>query len=581
MIPSPLSLRRFAVALTLLALAAVPSAAAAVADGTWSTGWPAGQPTNVITALSTDSSNPSIAYAATSAGLYRTNDQGTSWTMTSNAISNLTALAMAPSSPASLYAFAAQASGTTPGLWRSDDRGQSWRSPNPNTSQVLAGLTVLLVDRSSATTLLAGTGQPGLGPGRILKSTDGGTTWRQVYLVNSLFGVDAVTSIVRAPSAPGVLYAGHLVYHGGVLLRSGDGGETWVTLSQPPEPLFYPAALAVAPNDPKVVYVALQAPTGAGVRFYGTRDSGQSWTKLGSGLPTGPASGPLLQIDPTTGRRLFLALQGSQAGVFLSDDSGMTWTLLGDNPALLPTVTALAVAASGNVLFAGTNAGLWQISLPPTAPPPVDPRFADYYQRHDGPRVEGNPITGPLVVNGYFAQYFEKGRIEDHSAETADPNWRFVDGLLVDDLHQRQANVPVGGNVSSITYADVDRAAATQLRLALPVGLRSGVYRNPDGSVFVPFTADLTLAPGHDIAPRFWDYLNRQDLFPGGWLHDVGLPITEPMTAVVDKGSITGRTIAVQAFQRTVLTDDPLNPPDWQVERANLGSDYLQVFPLP
>jgi hypothetical protein len=34
----------------------------------------------------------------------------------------------------------------------------------------------------------------------------------------------------------------------------------------------------------------------------------------------------------------------------------------------------------------------------------------------------------------------------------------------------------------------------------------------------------------------------------------------------------------VQAFQRTILTDDPLNPPDWQVERANVGSDYRKFF---
>ncbi len=69
--------------------------------------------------------------------------------------------------------------------------------------------------------------------------------------------------------------------------------------------------------------------------------------------------------------------------------------------------------------------------------------------------------------------------------------------------------------------------------------------------------------------------VNRSDLFPGGWLHDIGLPMTEAVWAKVDKGDMKGRDVLIQAFQRTVLTYDPANPPDWQVERANVGTDYL------
>jgi hypothetical protein len=71
----------------------------------------------------------------------------------------------------------------------------------------------------------------------------------------------------------------------------------------------------------------------------------------------------------------------------------------------------------------------------------------------------------------------------------------------------------------------------------------------------------------------FWEYINRSDLFPGGWLHDVGLPLTQGRQVQVTKYLAEGpaqRTIWVQAFQRTVLTWDPLNSPDWQVERANV-----------
>ena len=39
------------------------------------------------------------------------------------------------------------------------------------------------------------------------------------------------------------------------------------------------------------------------------------------------------------------------------------------------------------------------------------------------------------------------------------------------------------------------------------------------------------------------------------------------------------RDVLVQAFQRTILTYDPLNPADYQIERANVGTDYARAFP--
>jgi hypothetical protein len=39
------------------------------------------------------------------------------------------------------------------------------------------------------------------------------------------------------------------------------------------------------------------------------------------------------------------------------------------------------------------------------------------------------------------------------------------------------------------------------------------------------------------------------------------------------------RQIMLQAFERAVLTYDPLNPPAWQVERGNIGADALRDTP--
>jgi hypothetical protein len=209
----------------------------------------------------------------------------------------------------------------------------------------------------------------------------------------------------------------------------------------------------------------------------------------------------------------------------------------------------------------------------------IAPAFRGFYERYDGARVLGRPLSPPTAINGVPVQYFEKGRLEDHSTGQADPTWHLQYGLLVDELQQAQAEVPFGGDISPITYARVNRLADPSQRLPPPPGFTEGVYRMADGSVFIPFSPDLSAAPGHFVPARFWEYMNNPLYFPGGWLHDIGLPITEALQLDVIKYGQGPRTVQVQAFQRTVLTYDPANPLDWQVERANVGTDYARAFP--
>ena len=138
-------------------------------------------------------------------------------------------------------------------------------------------------------------------------------------------------------------------------------------------------------------------------------------------------------------------------------------------------------------------------------------------------------------------QYFEKGRIEDHSG-------RIQYGLLVDELHQARVTLPVGGDSSTVTYATINDLATPARRIAAPDGFEAGVSFNDDGSVFIPFSADLSSASGHNVSQVFWEYMQREDFFPAGWLHDIGLPLTEAIPATVDKGPLQGRQILVQAL---------------------------------
>ena len=227
-------------------------------------------------------------------------------------------------------------------------------------------------------------------------------------------------------------------------------------------------------------------------------------------------------------------------------------------PTAVPTQPSLPAATPTPSLQPGT----W----------PIDFRFLQYYTDHDGPRLLGRTIGAQTMLGGNLVQYFEKGRIEDHSG-------RIQYGLLVDELHQARVTIPVGGDTSTVTYATINDLAALERRIAPPAGFDAGVSFNDDGSVFIPFSADLSSASGHNVSQVFWEYMQREDFFPAGWLHDIGLPLTEAIPAAVDKGALKGRQILVQAFQRTILTYDALNPAEFQVERANVGTDYRSAFP--
>jgi hypothetical protein len=209
--------------------------------------------------------------------------------------------------------------------------------------------------------------------------------------------------------------------------------------------------------------------------------------------------------------------------------------------------------------------------------PAIGEPFQDYYNRHQGIRVLGYPLTELVEVDGYVAQYFEKGRIEDHRGDVSNPTWQFMYGRLTAELMEHSPQGAITG--TSFTYGNLRVVASPINRHEPPLNFRGGTTPMRDG-IFVPYDPYLRPAPGSIVQPYFWRYINRADLFPGGWLHDIGLPMTDAFPARVRKYG-ADREIIMQAFERTVLTYDPKNPSGWQVERGNIGADALQTLPQP
>jgi photosystem II stability/assembly factor-like uncharacterized protein len=430
------------------------------------------------------------------------------------------------------------------------------------------------------------------GLAQVLRSTDGGATWAAVLPPNLRgaggIGPTNITTLAAIPGVAGLVFAGLQVYHGGLVLRSADGGATWASVyGGNLTPLAAPSALAAGgPAMPSATIYA-----GFNVMQFGSlvrsQDGGATWADLSADLPIhGPDGGVAgnLAANPEQPAWAYMSEWDlaaiPQAGVFATPDGGAIWVEMGHLAPRVNGPQGLAVAYPTRLAYAATNDGVYQFTIAW----PALPLFAPYYDAYDGYRLLGTGISLQVDVDGRAAQYFEKGRLENHAGESPDPNWQLMYGLLVDELHASLALLPVGGDISTLSYADLHALADPSQRVAPPPDYPgSGTLTvEPDGTTFVPFTADLSGAPGHLVPGRFWEYVNRDDLFPGGWLHDIGLPISPAVEVVVTKYLPDGpaeRTITVQAFQRTILTDDPLNPPDWRVERANVGSDYRRFFP--
>ena len=189
--------------------------------------------------------------------------------------------------------------------------------------------------------------------GGVYRSDDTGASWRACNRgIRAPFLPDpdaefgqCVHKMVQHPTAPERLYLQH---HWGVY-RSDDAGERWRPIGAP-LPSDFGFAIAVHPHEPDTVYVLpLESdefrctPEGR-LRVYRSRDGGETWHALTSGLPQEHAYETVLRdglaIDQARPAGIYF---GTRSGkVFGSVDDGESWRLLADG---LPPVTCVKVAA--------------------------------------------------------------------------------------------------------------------------------------------------------------------------------------------------------------------------------------------
>ncbi len=265
-------------------------------------------------------------------GIYRSADAGKTWTHIGlDFAMQVPRILVDPKDPNTLLVAVLgdqKAPTSKRGGYRSTDGGKTWKKTLITDN--ITGVQDLSRDFENPNVIFAVTqrhcstssgGEEKSAPGAftgtgIVKSTDGGVTWKQVKgdgLSGALSGKSSI-SVAMHTNSKRVFY----VSNAG-LWRSDDGGDSWARMDKEDNRIRngqggYNCGVYTNSKDPDTVYVLNTC-------SYISHDGGKTFTGF-KGAPGGDDP-QQMWVDPTDGNRLFL---GVDQGPTVSLDGGKTWS---------------------------------------------------------------------------------------------------------------------------------------------------------------------------------------------------------------------------------------------------------------
>ncbi len=269
--------------------------------------WIFAGPTNVggrITALAVHPSAPDTVYAgAALGGVFKSTDGGLSYTNVFNDDFALStgALAIDPQHPTWIWLGTGEAntSGDSyggKGVYFSSDGGRNWA--HKGLEEVVHIGEIAVDPENSDRVFVAAAGELfGTNPERgIYRTLDGGDTWSRVlFLTDSTAGIDVAVNPNNADTVYAVLwerirtttYRSVGGFSSGVW-RSVNGGDTWseLTTGLPQTNIVGRGGIAVSPVNPNRLYLVYANHPGNLLGIYRSDNAGNSWTQT-----SGPGNG--------------------------------------------------------------------------------------------------------------------------------------------------------------------------------------------------------------------------------------------------------------------------------------------------
>ena len=182
----------------------------------------------------------------------------------------------------------------------------------------------------------------------VLKSTDGGKTWKPALRQGDAMSLVALGAIKDGDNA--LIMAGHQVF-----MRGDSAGAVWnfIGTNLPDEDIH---GFAVSPANPKTFFAFI-----VNYGLWRSEDAGATWTLVSKELPDTVLA---LAVVPTTPETLYAGTMDK--GVLKSVDGGKTWKPV--NTLSMKTVLGLAQdPRDARIVFAGTEGGLYRSNTDGTA----------------------------------------------------------------------------------------------------------------------------------------------------------------------------------------------------------------------
>ncbi|MFC1632978.1 WD40/YVTN/BNR-like repeat-containing protein [Patescibacteria group bacterium] len=189
-------------------------------------------------------------------GIFRSADQGDNFVLsatiegTDKAISsqNILILTSRPTDSTNILA------GAIEGLYQSINGGETWAEVPNFTGERVAGIKYNPADDQNLFLTISN---------RIVRTTDGGTTWRAVYSDPSIIG-----TLEMNPKNAAELYIGNM---DGIVIKSRNSGESWSTIGSFNTPVM---KVVVSPTNPNYVYAVTAS------EVYVSKNGGDTWEEI-------------------------------------------------------------------------------------------------------------------------------------------------------------------------------------------------------------------------------------------------------------------------------------------------------------
>ena len=280
--------------------------------------------------------DPNVVYVASaSGGLWKTTNGGVTWKpiFERQGTISIGDIALAPGNPDVVWVGTGESNVRNSvsfgdGVYKSTDGGKTWQHMGLKDTERISAIAI---NPQNNDIVYIGALGHAFGPNEergVFMTTDGGKTWAKTLYIDNQHGV---ADLEIDPTNPNILYAGMWSFErkpwthrsgsekGGVY-KSIDGGRTWNKLTNGLPKLMGRIGIRVAPSNPNVVYVIVEAKDGT---LYRSDDRGETFKMVSKNtdIVSRGFYYTRVRVDPTNENHIFAVA----STLFSSVDGGKTF----------------------------------------------------------------------------------------------------------------------------------------------------------------------------------------------------------------------------------------------------------------